>query len=81
MRKRKPTEEVKEVSAGTWQSLLAAVMPTAEQLTPSDVYLTLITEGLRRHWDLTPVSFADVVAALRGRRYEADAASGRFRKI
>ena len=56
-------------------------MPTAEQLTPSDVYLTLITEGLRRHWDLTPVSFADVVAALRGRRYEADAASGRFRKI
>ncbi len=77
-RKRHPTEHVQEMSPGEWESLLADAVLAGEHLTPSHVYLNLVRECLRRHWDLTPVSFGRVVAALRERGYQADAASGRF---
>lgn len=80
MRKRQASEDMEAMSAGGWQSLLAEAVPAAEHPTPSHVYLNLVKECLRRHWDLTPVSFAGVVAALRERGFQIDAASGRFLK-
>ena len=78
MRKRQPSDHLEEISAGSWESLLAETVWAGEHLTPSDVYLNVVRECLRRHWDLTPVSFGGVVAALRERGYEADTASGRI---
>ena len=80
MRKRKASEHLENMSEGGWASLLAEAVPTGEHPTPSHVYLNLVKECLRRHWDLTPVSFAGVVVALRERGFEIDAASGRFSK-
>ena len=78
MRKRQPSDHLEEISAGSWESLLAETVCAGGRLTPSDVYLNVVRECLRRHWDLTPVSFGGVVAALRERGYEADTASGRI---
>jgi predicted RNA methylase len=78
MRKRGESEHLQEMSDGDWESLLAKCVPSGEQSTPSHVYLNLVRECLRQHWDLTPVSLTAVGVALRERGYSVNAASGRL---
>lgn len=78
MRKRQADEHLEDMSPGGWEHLLADAVPAGEHPTPSHVYLHIVKECLRRHWDLTPVSFTGVAAALRDRGFEVDTATGRF---
>lgn len=48
--------------------------------TPSHVYLAVIRDYLRRHWDVTDLDRAGIGVALQARGYDVDPASGRLRK-
>ena len=47
--------------------------------TPSYLYLNVIRESLRRHWDLAPISPSAVSKALQSRGLKVDPATGLFR--
>lgn len=60
------------------EALLDRVL-TAEHFTsPSHVYLAVVQEWLRNHWDLAAVSYRVVSAALQDRGLGVDPGSGRF---
>ena len=49
--------------------------------TPSHVYVGVIRDYLRRHWDVTQLDIAGIGVALRRRGYEVDPASGRVKRF
>lgn len=78
MRKRRPADPMPVVTPTEISDALDRILARDRHLSPSEVYLGIVRECLREHWDLAPVSFAAVAAALRGRGFRTDQATGRF---
>jgi 16S rRNA G966 N2-methylase RsmD len=78
MRKKVAGDEATAPTARDLDAALDAVLERGPYPSPSHVYLNVVREGLRHHWDLTPISYAAVSAALAARGYEVDASSGRL---
>jgi 16S rRNA G966 N2-methylase RsmD len=78
MRKRTPDDPMPTVTPTEIEDALDRVLERDRHMSPSEVYLGIVRECLREHWDLAPVSFAAVAGALRARGFVTDQATGRF---
>jgi hypothetical protein len=58
--------------------LLDRVLQQRQFPSPSHVYLAVVRESLRNHWDVAVVSYRAVSDALKSRGLEVDPVSGRF---
>lgn len=67
-----------EPPEGTIASLVETAISNGRSPTPSHVYLFVVREFLRRHWDLSSLSIAKVGEVLLSLGMEVDPASGRL---
>jgi len=60
------------------EQLLDRVLQERPFPSPSHVYLAVVRESLRNHWDVAAVSYRAVSDALKSRGLKVDPASGKF---
>ena len=82
MRKANPDEDASLQPApdGAVRIAVEDVLDQDASLTPSHVYLGVIRDYLRRHWDVTDLNIEEIGLALQGLGYTVDSATGQLDK-
>ncbi|HEV3164862.1 MAG TPA: hypothetical protein VGZ22_12605 [Isosphaeraceae bacterium] len=79
MRKRLATDADIEFRPSEVAEAVDLILAGQTPLSPSEAYISVVRECLRRHWDLEPVSYAAVVRELERRKLKVDLTTGMFR--